>query len=186
MTAPMQTHASPPFTPGQLVDAGRRAETEGRADLAVQFYRALTEHFAEAPQAAEAHAALGRIGAWHAGGTWQGNGGPRAAMHRGALRRLTTPGRDRYAGGRMLARAFAILGWVVAIGGAAGVPAYLLLRDESLSHAEWLPVAGGATGSLLIGFGVVLAAQVARAQFDQAAAAHDLVAIERARLGLDG
>jgi hypothetical protein len=185
MTAPMQTHASPPFTPGQLVDAGRRAETEGRVDLAVQFYRALTEHFADAPQVAEAHAALGRIGAWHANGTWQGNAAVPAVVHR-KLRRLTAPGRDRYAGGRVLARAFGVLGWLVALGGAGGAPAYLLLRAEPFARTEWLlPMAGGATGSLLLGFGVVLAAHVARAQFDQAAATHDLIAIERARLGLD-
>ena len=53
-------HASPQFTPAQLIESGRRAEAEGRLDLAVQFYRHLTEHFAEAVEAAEAHGALGR------------------------------------------------------------------------------------------------------------------------------
>ncbi len=55
-------HATPQFTPGQLIESGRRAEAEGRLDLAVQFYRHLTEHFSEAVEAAEAYGALGRIG----------------------------------------------------------------------------------------------------------------------------
>ena len=59
----MLTHAAPQLTPAQLIDAGRRAEAQGRADLAVQFYRYLTEYFAEAVETAEAHNALGRIGA---------------------------------------------------------------------------------------------------------------------------
>jgi hypothetical protein len=176
----MLTHASPPFTPAQLIDAGRRAEVEGRLDLAVRFYTALTEHFAEAPETAEAHGALGRIGAWlsHEG---QQTG---AAQHR-RLRHRLPPGRDRYAGGRTLARLLALLGWLVILGAAAGFPAVLLMRAEPYSHAELLPLAGGATGSLILGFGAILAAQVARAQFDQANATRDLVAIERARLELD-
>ena len=51
-------HASPQFTPGQLIESGRRAEAEGRLDLAVQFYRHLIQHFAEAVEAAEAHGSL--------------------------------------------------------------------------------------------------------------------------------
>jgi hypothetical protein len=52
-------------------------------------------------------------------------------------------------------------------------------------HPEVLPMAGGAAGSLILGFGVVLAAHVARARFDQASALRDLLALERAKLGLD-
>jgi len=73
------------------------------------------------------------------------------------------------------------------LAGPAGFPAYVLLRSEAavLSHAVLLPLAGGAAGSLILGLGVILAAQVARAQFDQAEAARDLVALERVRLGPD-
>jgi hypothetical protein len=52
----------PPFTPAELAEAGRRAEAGGRADLAARFYRALADHFGEAPEAAEARDALVRIG----------------------------------------------------------------------------------------------------------------------------
>jgi hypothetical protein len=177
----MMTHASP-FTPAQLIDAGRRAEAEGRPDLAVRFYRHLTEHFPEAPQAAEGHGALGPIGIWQPD---NGGGGPAASSP--AQRRRPPPGRDRYVAGRALARGFGLLGWLLALAGPAGLPAYHLLHAAAggLSGAEWLPMAGGAAGSLVLGFGVVLAAHIARALFDQAEAARDLVALERARQGLD-
>jgi hypothetical protein len=176
----MITHASPQFTPAQLIDAGRRAEAEGRPDLAVKFYRHLTEHFAGAAETAEAHGALGRIGVWQ---TDPGNGAPAAA--RGILRRPPPSGRDHYIGGRALARLLGLLGWLVVLGGPAGVPGYLILRAEpaALSRAEVLPIACGAAGSLILGIGVVLAARTARALFDQANAARDLVALERARQG---
>lgn len=175
------THASPQLTPTQLIDAGRRAEAEGRPDLAVRFYGHLTRHFAETAEAAEAHGALGRMEARQAdAGVWP----PAAAVH---SRRRLTPEPDRYASGRALARALGVLGWMLVLTGPVGLPAYVLLRAEAtvLSHAVLLPLAGGAAGSLVLGLGVTLAAQVARAQFDQADAARDLVALERVRLGRD-
>ena len=174
----MTTHVSPPFTPAQLIDAGRRAEAENRFDLAVQFYRALIEHFAEAPETVEAFDALARIGAGLS------NRAPQEALPRTRRRHFSSRA-DRYAGGRALARLFTVLGWLVAAGGAAGLPLSLLARAEPIADAELLPLAGGATGSLILGLAVILAAQLARARFDQASAARDLVAIERARLGLD-
>jgi hypothetical protein len=178
----MMTHGSPQFTPAQLIDAGRRAEAEGRPDLAVLFYRHLTEHFVGAAETAEAHGALGRIGFWHN----EIAPAPQTAAYQSPRRRPAS-GVDRYAAGRALARAFSLLGWLVALGGPAGLPAYLLLRaeDAALSHAELLPIAGGAAGGLVIGLTVVMATQIARAQFDQANAARDLVVLERARQGLD-
>ena len=59
----MPAHAAPQLTPALLVDAGRRAEAEGRPDLAAKFYDYLTRHFAEAVEAADAHSALARIAA---------------------------------------------------------------------------------------------------------------------------
>jgi hypothetical protein len=174
------THGAPQFTPIQLIDAGRRAEAEGRPDLAVQFYRHVTENFAEAAQAAEAHGALGRIGPWQStGGVTQ-----QAAVHRGP--RGQGLGRHRYATGRTLTHLFVALGWLVALAGIAMLPAYLMLRIEGAAlSAELLPMAGGAAGIVLLGLALVLAAQVARAQFDQASAACDLLALERARYGLE-
>ena len=51
------------FTPSQILEAGRRAETEGRIEYAIQFYRHLTDHLARTPEAAAAREALTRLGA---------------------------------------------------------------------------------------------------------------------------
>ena len=178
----MMTHAAPQFTPTQLIDAGRRAEAEGRLDLAVQFYRHVTENFAEAAQAAEAHGALGRIGLWQSSSA----AGPQAGAYQ-PLPRRPASGRDRYAIGRALSRFFDIMGWLVALGGPAAVAAWLFLRaeDAGLPRLELLSLAGSAAGSLILGLGIILAAHIARALFDQASAARDLLALERARHGLE-
>lgn len=180
----MLTHAAPQFTPAQLIDAGRRAEQQGRPDLAVRFYRHLTEHFPEAREAAEAHNALGRIGAAQALPL-----GPQLSRQApDAARQIrTTARRDRYRTGRALTVLLGVLGWLLAVLGPAMACVHLLLRAEEpgLSHAELLPMAGGAAGGLVLGCGVVLAAHIARAVFDQANAVHHLLALERARLGLD-
>jgi hypothetical protein len=175
--------ASPQFTPAQLIESGRRAEAEGRLDLAVQFYRHLTEHFAGAVEAAEAHGALGRIGVWQS----EGDAAAQAATHR-MLRGRPPSGRDHYAMGRALTRFFELLGLLAALTGLVVVPACLVLPVEGAcpARSEVLPMAGGAAASLIIlGFGVVLAAHVARARFDEANAMRDLLALERAKLGLD-
>lgn len=53
--------ASPQVTAAQVLDAGRRAEADGRVEYAVQFYRHLTDHHAGAPEAAAAREALSRL-----------------------------------------------------------------------------------------------------------------------------
>jgi hypothetical protein len=190
----MLTHASQPFTPTQLVESGRRAEAQGRPDLAIQFYRYLTEHFSQAEEAAEAYNALGRIGAAQslpliARARLPRRPGPAPGSGHGSAGYRPPARSDRYRTGRALTALLGVLGWLLAAAGTAAVPAYvLLLRVQDagdLTRAELLPMAGGAAGSLVLGVGVVLAAQIARAHFDQANATHDLVALERARLGLD-
>ena len=178
MTKAMTTHAAPQITPAQLLDAGRRAEAEGRPDLATRFYGHLTRHFADTAEAAVAHGALARVETWQ----MDANVRPPAATY---PPRPLPPERDPYATGRALARALGVLGWMLALTGSAGIPAYLLLRAEAaaLTRADLLPLAGGAAGSLVLGFGVVLAAHIARAHFDQADAVRSLVALERVRLG---
>jgi hypothetical protein len=51
------------FTPAQILEAGRRAESEGRVEYAIQFYRHLTDHLARTLEAAAAREALIRLGA---------------------------------------------------------------------------------------------------------------------------
>jgi len=53
--------ASPQFSAAQILEAGRRAEADGRTDYAVQFYRHLTDHHGRSPEAASAREALGRL-----------------------------------------------------------------------------------------------------------------------------
>jgi hypothetical protein len=171
-------HALPQFTPAQLIESGRRAEAEGRLDLAVQFYRHLTEHFAEAVEAAEAHGALGRIGTVRPGQHPRSQRGLRAR-----------PGarRDHYRIGRALTVLFSAFGWLVALTGPCAVLAYALVGGESAAPASGgpVPLAGIAGGLFLVGFGIVLGARLARAQFDQANAMRELLALEHAKLGLE-
>ena len=59
--------ATATFTPQQVLDAGRRAETDGRRDYAIQFYRHLTDHWSETAEAAAAREGLARLGIRQAG-----------------------------------------------------------------------------------------------------------------------
>ena len=180
-------HASPQFTPAQLIDSGRRAEAEGRLDLAAQFYRHLADQFAETAEAAEARSSLGRIGAasadaWNAprGGA-AGAGSPWGAAH--AQRRR--PRRDHYPIGRALAVLLTVVGGLVVLAGVAALPIYALSGGAVLPWLGLLPMAGGAAGFVVVGCVVALAGHIARALFDQANATRDLLALERAKLGLD-
>jgi hypothetical protein len=186
----MLTHTAPQLTPAQLIDAGRRAEAQGRQDLAVQFYRYLTDYFAEAVEAAEAHNALGRIGAAKALPLIAQPPQPARIAHGAvtpSIRRRLAVRHDPYRTGRALTAVLGTIGWMLAMAGTAAVPAFLLLRAEQagLSPVEVLPVAGGAAGGLILGCGVVLASQMARAVFDQANAVRHLLALERERLEVE-
>ena len=181
-------HASQQFTPPQLLEAGHRAEVEGRLDLAAQFYRHLTEHYAFTGEAAEARNGLGRVGAaqsqvWHMNGAAHANGAARPQR-----RRPVAP-RDHYRTGRALARLLSALGWCTVVCGIAAPALYMGL--DHFAHATTLPrlapmqVLAGAASIFGTGLLVVFAGQTARAVFDQANAAHDLVALERAKIGAD-
>lgn len=62
-------HAPPQFTPFQVLDAGQRAEAEGRYDFAVQFYRHLADHYPQTREAAVAKEALARVALLRNGGS---------------------------------------------------------------------------------------------------------------------
>jgi hypothetical protein len=190
-------HGSPQFTPKQLLDAGQRAEAEGRLDLAYQFYEHLSDRYGHAPEAAEGRNGLERVGTGvHYPQVWQPNGAiparPTAdgrAMLEGAGRAKHSVRSEDYRIGRTLA-AFASgiggLAMVVALLAlAAGLAADLapvpVLQELKNAH-DLLPWAAGA---LLVGAVSLLCGQMARALFDQASATRELVAIERVKAGLE-
>ena len=55
------SQASASYTPPEILQAGYKAEREGRTDYAVQFYRHLTDYYPQTAEAAEARGALQRI-----------------------------------------------------------------------------------------------------------------------------
>ena len=179
-------HGLAQFTPQQLLASGRRAEAEGRRDLAQQFYRHLTEQYGYTAEAADARNALGRVGAGSPtqngqAAIWQ-PASVRPAGVRTARGRHDGP-REEYRSGRALAVLTAGIGWLVIgaalIAGAAATAAHVQMLPESykLAYDSFLLVAGAVPA----GAALVLAGQAARALFDQASAARELVAIERAR-----
>lgn len=185
--------AAPQFTPSQLLDSGRRAESEGKFDLANHFYRHLTDHYAYTAEAAEARNGLGRLSAtqsqiWQpANGIHINGGGSADASHRQrgrpGRRRPLAP-RDHYRTGRAMARAFSALGWATAGLGVLS-PALHFVPGLPAPMPGFGALVAGAVGLVISGLLVVFLGQVARALFDQANAARDLAALERAKLAAD-
>ena len=180
-------HASQQFTPPQLWEAGHRAEAEGRLDIAAQFYRHLTEHFAFTAEAAEARNGLARIGEAQSP-VW----GLAAAAHvNGAriYRRRPIAPRDHYRTGRALAFLARLFGWLTVVCGLAAPALYFglarFMQDISLPRLGPPQILAAAAALVGAGLFVVFAGQMARAVFDQANAIRDLVALERAKFGGD-
>ncbi len=181
------------FTPPQLLDAGHRAEGEGKLDLAMQFYRHLTEHYAYTAEAAEARNGIGRIGAaqsqiWHMNGQAHAHDGGRSGEikpfpTRAPRRRPVAP-KDHYRTGRALAVLISTFGWLTVLFGVA-MPFASLLPGVSIPILSPPQLIGGAAGLCGFGLFVVFCGQAARALFDQANATRELVALERAKFGND-
>jgi hypothetical protein len=172
---------SPQFTPRQLLDAGRRAEADGKFDLAHQFYGHLSHHYGHTAEAAEGRQALARI-VWRNGETapaasWLSTartGGTGHTAHHG-----------HYRVGRALAALASGIGWVlvglallaIAAGMAAELAQVAVLQGAGFG-ASMIPQAAGA---LFIGAFLLLLGEAARALFDQASATRELLAIERTK-----
>ena len=72
------------FTPRQVLEAGRRAEADGKLDYAIQFFQHVMTHHGGSPEAAVAHEALWRLdGNYRDSGTSNGaaSGGYAAPRH---------------------------------------------------------------------------------------------------------
>lgn len=59
---------TPQFTLGQILEAGQRAEADGRVEYATQFYRHLTDHYPQSAEARIARDGLARMQHRQAGG----------------------------------------------------------------------------------------------------------------------
>jgi hypothetical protein len=183
-------HTAQQLTPPQLLEAGRRAEGDGKLDLAMQFYRHLAEHYGYTGEAAEARNGIGRVGAvqaqvWHANGQAHMHDGGRAieARPRAQRRRPVAP-RDYYRTGRALSVVISGLGWLTVLLGAA-MPFAALLPDIGIPLLGLPQLIAGAVGLGALGLFVAFSGQAARALFDQANSTRELVALERAKLGQD-
>ncbi|HXE70471.1 MAG TPA: hypothetical protein VN523_14010 [Hyphomicrobiaceae bacterium] len=184
--------AAPQFSPFQLLEAGRRAEAEGHIDAAYQYYRQTVDQFAYSAEAAQAREGLARLNGgrqpniWHLNGTPQANDG--ASRWNGAARKarrhkLPTP-RNHYRVSSFLAGLVSLLGSLMVAAGLAAAPLHLALGRPEIGIGSGgvltVAVALAALGLVTVAFG-----QAVRALFDQANATRELVAIERAKAGVD-
>jgi hypothetical protein len=189
----------PSFTPRQLLDAGRRAEAEGKLDLAHQFYGHLNDLYGHTSEATEGRNGLSRIGA---GGpppqVWQVNGsGPalsgKASVRREREKRIAHAVRSQdyqnYGVGRALAGLLSAAGWLAIL--AASMAMAVMAAGEFMQMPALQPLNLGfamlpqAVGVLAAGAAALLVGQVARALFDQASATRELAALARAKTGSD-
>jgi hypothetical protein len=196
-------HETPQFTPAQILEAGRRAEAEGKIDYAVQFYRHLTDHYARAPEATDAWASLRRL-------STQRTGGPHttspavdgAAAQRTNLPVVTSPAprrpvagtpRDDYRAGRMVAQLLAGAGWLALASGLLVVGLAVAAHfTEAKQLQQLLQQLSGLGPLLAVSYGMAAAGggliaifwgQFARATFDTANATRALAELERGRKG---
>lgn len=189
---------SPQFTPRQLLDAGRRAEAEGKLDHANQLYRHLTDHYAYTTEAIEARNGLGRLGIGAGQQLWAENGAAASwpvplahnrpsGTHSGTRDRPARAERH-YRTGRVLATLVSCVGWLIAAAGVAMVPVVVAADPQLLQRGFPYAMSLGPFGAIAAavafsaaGLAVVFWGQMASALFDQANATRELVAIERAR-----
>lgn len=180
--------STPQFTPQQVLDSGRRAEVEGRLDLAQQLYKHLADFYPQTQEGAEARSGLARIGGLSQPqvGRQFNDTSPHAEARngpaRGVARRLPAP-RNYYRTGRALAGLFSAFGWLNVLAGCAAPALVFVVRIPQPYGTPGL--VGGAVSLVFLGLLFVLAGQLARAIFDQANATRELVAIERARAAAD-
>lgn len=189
-------HGSPQFTPKQLLDAARRAEAEGKPDVAHQFYWHLTDQYEQTPEGAEGRNSLARLaaGSLHAPGLNLNGGFPQritagARQAIGATRRSRPSTRSSpYRIGRALAALLTGAGWLAIacalLALAVGLLPEVLQVPPALPEVRLTLELGLRMGlALLVGGASVLCGQAARALFDLAGATRELVAIERTKAG---
>jgi hypothetical protein len=175
------SHGSPQFTPRQLLDAARRAEVEGKLDVAHKFYWHLNDQYDYTPEAAEARSGLVRI----AGALPGSVAGSRRASGPARRFRRSTRG-NPYRIGRALAALLTGLGWLAIAGSllafAVGLAPEELQILAVLKIRFSLDVVLQMAAAAIAGGASVLVGEAARALFDLAGDTRELLAIERARI----
>ncbi|HXF53512.1 MAG TPA: hypothetical protein VNK52_05250 [Hyphomicrobiaceae bacterium] len=197
------------FTPSQILEAGRRAEAEGRTEYAIQFYRHLVDHHGSAPEAEAAHDALVLIEARRAGGgpppfngaEFRPGPPPVPAADRpprlGSTISLGLVGVERplplilpaprraYRTGRLIARLLTWMGGGSVLAGVAANSALLFAPDLLARLPEvavgWLFRPFVAPAMAGSGILAMLLGQLARAVLDSANATCDMAATTRAQ-----
>jgi hypothetical protein len=195
------------FTPQQVLDAGRRAEADGRREYAIQFYRHLTDYWGETAEAAAAREGLTRLGVAVAPAmappfitvppTPYANGalppmptsGPGASVassaaqtHAPAARRLPVPHRERYAAGRFVAGFIIGVGLLSMLAGIAFLAVAIAgLFGKPVPLPETFPKFDIMASAAMITGGLVtmFIGQLAQAVFDAANATRALLEISR-------
>jgi hypothetical protein len=187
------TNSTSHFTAAQVLQAARRAEAEGKFDYALQFYRHLTDHYPDAPEAHEAREGLQRIGNWQWGAQTPPGAAPAAAVGAPPDRSLRQPGAlrggrqaapppaagemdeapDPYRIGRLASRALGVIGGLVALAGLV-YAAYFAWTGTPEQWAEspigFPLVSLWSLVTALAGFALFVASHVASALFDGAEA----------------
>ena len=200
-------------TAAHVLDAGRRAEANGRVDHAIQFYRHLADHHSAAPEAAAARDALTRLDHRRpANGARRQQAGPTAKVRNLAPRHQSPNGAGRpairiapaaaaephrplalplsskgYLIGRIIAHVLGGLGVLLVLAGLA-VTILGLVMDPNAPLPRGVPTAAmrpfAGLSALATGIVLLFWSQIARAVFDIARASHDLSTIERAKIEL--
>lgn len=201
------------YSPEQILEAGRRAESEGRIEYAQQFYRHLTQQFHGTGPARFAAEALARLETAppQSPHSMNGNGADyslppqarSAATHAEFDRRISiapvgiqkvepielpAPIVD-YRMARQLARASALFGWPVSLIG-LGISAVAVVAPSALAK---LPLVGAlftspgtGIGVLATGLAMVIGGQLVRAHLDMALATRNIEALLRLQAEANG
>ncbi len=194
--------AEPPqFNAGQIMEAARRAEAEGKLDFALQFYRHVIEHHGADLEAYEARDSFQRLMALQRDQRMQ----ERRARADGATSfplvvrekpdefAVDMPVepefefKERYRAGTNLAQGANWVGWMlVGIGSALGA-AGAIRMPEALAVPSLFDLPNGIVIGFITaatGLALVFLSQLALAVFDNANASRHLLAIERAKAEL--
>lgn len=199
------------LTPPEILDAGHKAESEGRVEYAVQFYRHLTNYYARTPEAADARQALQRLTAEAAANPAAPHSLSRAlesqrtaqptpiatqagppATARPRPRRdgkssplALPPPAHRYWIGRALATVLLIAGALSVVAGAALLGFGLMFGFDRPMPAGMTLISVtamfAAPGLILVGLVLALVGQLCSAAFRTANASADVAAIARAK-----